>query len=563
MERDDSFNRSVVLEALWRDVDDLIRGGLKPDFIAFTGDIALHGTSDEYEMAQELFFEPLLTHSLVPKERLFAVPGNHDVNRKRTARLANPLLSIHSEDDIRRALESADEIEVLMSPLASYKAFVESYYGAGPNKLPVHFPACCCIQVGDRTVGMILLNSAWLSGFNRNASGDVDDCGHLALGELQVQNAFSSLGTNVDFHIVLVHHPFDWLLEFDRYTAEELISRHRSIILRGHLHRPDAQITAALAGDMITIPAGAVYDSRKSPNAYNFVQLDLSRGAGMIHFRRYNDRRREWQKDLESTGEALDGRVQFKLPTSWRLSPSLSLPEVEVSRAITDYTLVFTEPCRKDMESLNIDELGLLGLVQNEFRSHVNYFLFDLEDYPLPVKGNFIIYLDKVGKRIEFRKIIPCTADQAKLAAWNDILTLYRRATRMAYREDPSAVLHIKGTAERAINLNFELVKRLRKYYVDYEPVVGPLVIFRQPDASVPRNLAVDPDQVAFRVHSATQSCTEALTALKSLERGDITPQKGVSLVITLLEQSLQHIHQLILLYPPQAEEATPKRKLR
>jgi hypothetical protein len=283
----------------------------------------------------------------------------------------------------------------------------------------------------------------------------------------------------------------------------------------------------------------------------------------MIHFRRYNDRRREWQKDLESTGEALDGRVQFKLPTSWRLSPSLSLPEVEVSRAITDYTLVFTEPCRKDMESLNIDELGLLGLVQNEFRSHVNYFLFDLEDYPLPVKGNFIIYLDKVGKRIEFRKIIPCTADQAKLAAWNDILTLYRRATRMAYREDPSAVLHIKGTAERAINLNFELVKRLRKYYVDYEPVVGPLVIFRQPDASVPRNLAVDPDQVAFRVHSATQSCTEALTALKSLERGDITPQKGVSLVITLLEQSLQHIHQLILLYPPQAEEATPKRKLR
>jgi predicted MPP superfamily phosphohydrolase len=564
MENSDTFNRSVVLEALWRDIKELINGGLKPDFIAFTGDVAFHGTNDEYKKARELFFEPLLAHSLVPKERLFTVPGNHDVNRKRTARLANPLLATQSEDDIRRLFESPDESELLASPLASYAAFVESFCSAGPNKSQALFSPSSRIQLGDRTVGMVFLNSAWLSGFNRNVNGEVDDCGHLALGELQVQNAFSSVGSGVDFHIVLVHHPFDWLLEFDRFSAEELIARHRSIILRGHLHRPDAQITAALAGEVITIPAGAVYDSRKSPNAYNFVQLDLSRGAGTIHFRRYNDRRREWQKDIESTGEALDGRTQFKLPGSWRVALFPAMHEGEMSRKVTDYTHVFTDPCRKDMKSLKMEESGVLDLVQNEFRSHVNYFLFDLEDYPLPVKGNYIIYLDKVGQRIEFRKIIPCTADQAKLAAWNDILTLYRRATRMAYREDPSAILLIKGTAKRAIDLNFELLKRLMKYYEDYELVVALAIVGgRKPKTDARKKFEVDPEQVAFRIRSAGQSCSEASTALRSLESGDITPQRGVGLVVISLEQSLQHIHQLILMYPPAAKRSNPKRKMR
>jgi 3',5'-cyclic AMP phosphodiesterase CpdA len=359
MESADSFNRKVVLDALWKDIKRLIDGGLQPDFIAFTGDTAFHGLPEEYKLAQELFFEPLLAITTLPKDRLFVVPGNHDVNRRRTELIGNPLPSLRSEDDIRKVLESDDKREVFTSPLAGYRSFEDSYLDVNMGKTSLVSPSSNRIVVGEWKISIVTLNSAWLSGFNRNAAGEIDDCAHLAIGELQVRNAFAS-DAETHFHIVLVHHPFDWLLEFDRFVVKELIARERSLVLHGHLHRPDAQLTSTLAGELITVPAGSVFDNRHLPNAYNLVQVDLKTGSGTIYFRRYNDRRGEWQKDLDSTGEVLDGRVQFKLPASWRLWQTGDVAPEKETRRVTDYSCIFTKDCKREMKSLGLSESDVL-----------------------------------------------------------------------------------------------------------------------------------------------------------------------------------------------------------
>ncbi len=555
MESADSFNRRVVLDALWRDIKKLVDGGLRPDFIAFTGDTAFHGLPEEYTLAQELFFQPLLATTALPKDRLFAVPGNHDVNRRRTELLGNPLPSLRSEDDIRKVLENDDKREVLTSSLAGYRSFEASYLGSNVEKSSLAAPSSTRIAVGEWKIAIVTLNSTWLSGFNRNAAGEIDDCAHLAIGELQAHNAFAS-DSEAHFRIVLVHHPFDWLLEFDRFVVQELIARARSLVLHGHLHRPDAQLTSSLAGDLITIPSGSVFDNRCLPNAYNVVQLDLSTGLGTIYFRRYNNRRGEWQKDLDSTGEILDGRVQFKLPASWRLWQSGEVRLEKDTRRVTDYSCVFTTDCKQDMKTLGLSESDVLELVQSEFRSHLNYFLFDLEDYPLPLKSNYILYLDKVNLGIEFRKIVRCTADQAKLAAWNDVLTLYRRATRLAYRDEPDKLLFVRGLAERTCELHRELLQRLQKYFEDYEGVASLAMAQFTADKKVSatrksKKTAVDPAQVIFRIRSAKRSCEEASHTSQLLEVGDITQERGIGLIVLSLEQSLQHVHKLIVQYPP------------
>ena len=63
---------------------------LRPDLIFCTGDIAFGETTasplaDQYKQA-EAFFDELLAacspgEDPLPRERLFAIPGNHDVNR--------------------------------------------------------------------------------------------------------------------------------------------------------------------------------------------------------------------------------------------------------------------------------------------------------------------------------------------------------------------------------------------------------------------------------------------------------------------------------------------------
>src|SRR5512136_1761631 len=76
----EEFNQKIVLEALWRDIERHINQGLKPDFVVFTGDAAYHGVKDEYDLAVKYFFDPILKVTGLSKDRLFLVPGNHDVN---------------------------------------------------------------------------------------------------------------------------------------------------------------------------------------------------------------------------------------------------------------------------------------------------------------------------------------------------------------------------------------------------------------------------------------------------------------------------------------------------
>jgi 3',5'-cyclic AMP phosphodiesterase CpdA len=86
------FNSKVVLDALWRDIDD--RERIDPnlaelDFAFITGDLAWsgadEGSEDEYDEVYKRIILPLSKHARVPIGNIFIVPGNHDISRsKRT-----------------------------------------------------------------------------------------------------------------------------------------------------------------------------------------------------------------------------------------------------------------------------------------------------------------------------------------------------------------------------------------------------------------------------------------------------------------------------------------------
>jgi hypothetical protein len=548
MEATDRFNRNVVLHALWEDIRQLRERGLAADFIAFTGDVAYHGVSAEYDLAAREFFDPLLAAAEVPKERVFLVPGNHDVDRRKTAMLANPLGSITSEDDLKRLMENSEERGLILSPLRSYQNFLESYFGSSGNRTFGPFGTTEAI-VGEEPLRILCLNTSWLSGFSCDSKGVIDDCRHLAVSEFQLRNLLSEIPS---FTIALMHHPLDWLIEFDQLAIEDLLTRSCPVILRGHLHRPNAFATQSLAGESITIPAGAVFDRRRgadSPNSYNVAQFNFETRTLSVFFRRYNDRREEWQKDIESTGEGLDGRADFSFKVakkSWATVTSQTF----TSRDIAQYKCSMTQICRNNLVNLKLSKSDLLSLVQAEFDSHVNYFIFDLEHYPLPLGTRYIVYLHKVQDRIQFEQVIRATHNQIQLARWNDLLTLYRRATRLDYRLDPMRLTLVNGVAERACALQHELGRRMLKYYTEFEHL--PLKTgLRKKGLNKRHRLSVKLDEVLAHLRASHASLIEVGEVAEAINLGDISAERAVGLMAASLETSLQHLHKLILLYPP------------
>jgi predicted phosphodiesterase len=320
METGDKFNRDeVVLKALLDDLKARIdRDGLRPDFIVFTGDVAFHGKAEEYKLAAG-FFDRLLAVTRLSPDRLFVVPGNHDVDWNSIKSTAPGLADcLSGREKVNQFLDPRDvsQRRLLFHPLRSYVRFVGdnfSKYSGG-----VSDPSFACVRFYEHKLGngstkkvaLLGLNSAWLSGLSRDARGKVDDYGKLLVGERQVHNAIT-LAQDAEIRIALVHHPFEWLTEFDRVDVESRLRQSCHFILRGHMHQADFRMEANLDGETIIIPAGAAYHRREYPNGYNIVRLDLDSGKGNIYLRTYFDRRREWIKDIGATGEELDGQLDF------------------------------------------------------------------------------------------------------------------------------------------------------------------------------------------------------------------------------------------------------------
>ena len=76
----DGDDYSPQLDKLIADLDILAKHGVKPNFIAVTGDIAEWSLEEEYAEA-ERFLSSLAAHLGIDRRRVVMVPGNHDINR--------------------------------------------------------------------------------------------------------------------------------------------------------------------------------------------------------------------------------------------------------------------------------------------------------------------------------------------------------------------------------------------------------------------------------------------------------------------------------------------------
>lgn len=308
-------DRDTVLKALLLDIEN--RSGINPilynlDFIFFTGDLAYHGKKDEFEAAGMDLLDPILLKTGVGKDRLFIIPGNHDLDQS-AFKFLPPGLSKPFADHTRAQewLREGDERDRLLDPFKAYQQFVSSYGVRGFGA----FGGAENVLVNGKNIGIIGCNSALMCGRNKERGRRVNDQSHLTVGETQLRKPLDDIA-KADLRIVLMHHPFDWLKEFDRRQVEQLLKGQCHFILRGHEHFAQVEVARGTQGEYIHIPGGSSYDRRKPDdpiyvNAYNFVSYNIETGMGTVYLRCLNRHGDKWIVDNET---AKNGLVPFVLP---------------------------------------------------------------------------------------------------------------------------------------------------------------------------------------------------------------------------------------------------------
>ena len=190
-------------------------------------------------MLAGVFFDQLLKITSLPKDCLFLVPGNHDVDRSSLSELSSGAISfLDNSTKVNNLLGNDRDRNLVMTRFQNYQDFIIKYMGN--NGILFDSENYFFVkQFEQKGIAILGLNSAWLS------SSKEDRC-HLILGERQVRTALKK-SEDINFRIAVMHHPFDWLNDFDRKAIEILLCDGCNFILQGtctvpEFFKPSAQI---------------------------------------------------------------------------------------------------------------------------------------------------------------------------------------------------------------------------------------------------------------------------------------------------------------------------------
>ena len=283
---DNSWSQDVVLSAMCNKIEQQHSQGVKTDFILATGDLAYSGKAEQYTLVAS-FFDQLSQSSGVAKERIFCVPGNHDINRNRQYFCflgARSYLVDQSRVDV--LLTPQEDLKNLLLRQEAYRKFQLNYFDQQDRQTsPDGLGYVVHLTISGVRLAIVGLDSAWL------AAGGSEDHSRLLVGERQALTLFQQVQTvNNSPHIIvtMAHHPCHVLAEFDRLVVQNLIEDESRFFHYGHLHRPEVRVVRQGANDCLTLGAGASFETRLTENSYTMVTLDLLQGVRTVETFRYS-----------------------------------------------------------------------------------------------------------------------------------------------------------------------------------------------------------------------------------------------------------------------------------
>jgi predicted MPP superfamily phosphohydrolase len=307
-----------ILRSLKEDIAAQKQAGRVVDFVVVTGDIAFGAKGgeklvDQYEAARQ-FFDDVLARCGLGQDRLFLVPGNHDIDRKLVPEMLTEYLRSPKRDitAINQLVQDRKpEFTQALLRLQAYQTFIEQNY---PHLLPLDplLGFTHLLAIGPWKIALSGLNSAW-------TCVDNFDTGQMWLaGQTQLEYQHERLATLLagdkpDLRLALIHHPLACLHPSEEKTMRASIENSFDLLLHGHAH--DAWVKPGSIPGHSVISAGAATAETAGEFGYNWVEIGSDGGKVFLH--RYDEAGAGWAMQTVS-GRAPEG--------VWAL-PNTRLPE--------------------------------------------------------------------------------------------------------------------------------------------------------------------------------------------------------------------------------------------
>lgn len=319
------WQRTLLLEAWKRDLVELVDPERPIDLICFTGDIADWGKPEEYRQITELLDAALQVFGL-SRDRVFPIPGNHDIDRNINREVWEEIREKSSQVDYWKFSSwmcggkpplglPADLRDAVLQRQSAFWDWVKNDLGR-PELLPSASPhgflgyrATVSLPKLKFPIHIIGFDSAWLAGDNYDAT-------RLYLTFDQVGRLVHSDGRALPgLRIGLVHHP---LTDFaDTGHWKQILSDRIDLLLRGHIHAGGLIEEVEPGRKLRHVAAGCLYEHPSWPNSFNVLEIETDeQGQALsieVRFRKWSLGGTHWHDDNGLYKGAKDGRYRWNL----------------------------------------------------------------------------------------------------------------------------------------------------------------------------------------------------------------------------------------------------------
>ena len=337
------WRRRRVLGDPWlRHIDELSTEA-PLDVVLFTGDAADWGQPAEFASAAEFLGATLERAGLGP-ERLFVVPGNHDVDRnvepacwkafREAMAKTTDLLGVARWMSGGNPPPGFDNSwrSLISRRLGAYRDWVVNGLRrpelAGADTL-LGYRFTLELPSAGYPIQILGLNTAWLC-------GDDNDSGKLWILDQQLMSlATTPAGDPLPgLRLLLMHHPFDQMA--DGAQCRRLLTRHVDVVLRGHLHDEEMETWSDPDRSVAQLAAGCLYEGWRGdqwPNACHVITLDRDRqpSDAEVRFRGWSPHGGHWHDDNGLYPSVKNGRLKLQFPSPLAMAAAAGDASVPVN----------------------------------------------------------------------------------------------------------------------------------------------------------------------------------------------------------------------------------------
>ncbi|MCA6438040.1 MAG: metallophosphoesterase [Bacteroidetes bacterium] len=416
-----TFKKDQLVTALLDDMQQYVN----PDSIlVFSGDLIDKGgkgfskkTKNPFLSMQNSFLNKIVERHPLLKEKIFIVPGNHDIQRDVVTPIeqSGMLLETATLAKIEETIKNIRSKNIYTSRLEKYKAFESDYYQPYKDKNLSYFENSFIVKLNGTKVGISCFNSSWLC-------YDESDKGKLVIGEAQIERSLKFI-KDCAVKIAITHHPLEHLSKIDYDCIYPTVEREYDMHLSGHVHNMDSSYRQGLYGDLLnSISRSTVADHnpvRKYINGYSIIDYTKNHSSKII-LRQYVETKKAFVPD-NVIGD-LNGE---------KIYASMS-PAEKIDQVVSERALDFVKDNRLQklddhlIVSVNNKSLGEMFVhptisnfpisnskIEAETKiENKKYLLSDLLEHD----DNFIIYGAKeAGKTVLLDRILLLAHDDFKL----------------------------------------------------------------------------------------------------------------------------------------------------